>query len=763
MYYAHSAPQRSDWEPLHEHLQLVGERAAGYAAAFAAKEEARLAGLLHDLGKYSELFTQRLEAPHRVKRLDHWSLGAWVAVKEFRLGGLAAALAIQGHHVGLGRADDDAFRELDPQRLKERHPLNLTLTESEPAALLERFMADGLSLPVIERSLFQRETLPAGGMLDVRMLFSALVDADFIETEAHFHRAPDGTRSYRGEGSPPRITEALAALRERAARLQAASDAAQSVLRLRADLLQACLEAGEMPPGVFTLSAPTGAGKTLAMLAFALRQASEHGLRRVVVAAPYLSIIEQTANVYRALLGRHLGEDYVLEDHSLVDSGSRAEGQEASEQSGDRDGAKNNARLLAENWDAPLIVTTNVQLLESLFSNRPSSCRKLHRLARSVILLDEVQTLPPRLAVPTLATLSRLAERYGSSVVFVTATQPAFDHLDGEVRKLVASGWTPREIVPSTLRLFDRVRRVRVTWAAVPLDWSGLAGSLANAEQVLCIVNLKRHAIALTERLKERGIPGLFHLSTNLCPAHRKRVLEEVKELLAQREPCVLISTQCVEAGVDLDFPVVYRAFGPLDSIAQAAGRCNRNGRLRRPGEVRVFVPEEEKYPSGEYANAARVARVLWKSRGPEGMDIDSPELFRAYYRTLYDLTQVGEGLPELRKALNDKDFEEVARRYRLIEQDAINVVVPYDPEAFAGLRRELDQSGRLTRNWIRRARPHALSLYRPKRNAPIWSFLEPARMTSGEESDEWFVYLEDRHYDRDLLGLTAAPEVWIA
>jgi CRISPR-associated helicase Cas3/CRISPR-associated endonuclease Cas3-HD len=763
VYYAHSARQRPDWEPLREHLHLVGERAAGYAAVFDAAEEARLAGLLHDLGKYSELFTRRLEAPHRVKGLDHWSLGAWVAIKELRLNGLAAALAIQGHHVGLQRADDDAFRELDPRRLRERHPLNLTLTESDASVLLDRFQADGLGLPVVQRSLFDRETLAAGAMLDVRMLFSALVDADFIETEAHFHRAPDGTRTYRAEGPPPGVREALTALTEQAARLQAASDAAENVLSLRADLLRACLEAGKTRPGLFTLSAPTGAGKTLAMLAFALRHASEHGLRRVVVAAPYLSIIEQTASVYRTWLGAALGEDYVLEDHSLVDVGSVTGHKGAGVEVDERDGTRHNARLLAENWDAPLIVTTNVQLLESLFSNRPSSCRKLHRLARSVILLDEVQTLPPRLAVPTLATLSRLAERYGSSVVFVTATQPAFDHLDGEVRKLVASGWSPIEVVTPSLRLFDRARRVRVTWREAPLAWSELAQEVVKAGSVLCILNLKRHAGALAERLKEQGIPGLFHLSTNLCPAHRKRVLEDVKARLGRRDPCVLISTQCVEAGVDLDFPVVYRAFGPLDSIAQAAGRCNRNGRLPRLGEVRVFLPEEEKYPGGEYANAARVARMLWKSRGAERMDIDAPELFRAYYRALYDLTQVAENSAELRNALADRDFEEVARRYRLIEQDAINVLVPYDPEAFTSLRSQLDQDGQLNRGWIRKTRPHAVSIFRPKREAAIWSFLKPAPLRSGEESDDWFVYLEGKHYDRELMGLTAAPDFWIA
>lgn len=766
MFYAHSAEQKERWEPLHEHLRLVGDRAAQYAAAFGAQEEARLTGLLHDLGKYSERFTQRLENPRRVRGLDHWSPGAWTALTHLKVNGLAAALAIQAHHIGLHRADDDSFRALEPRRLAERHPLNLTLTEVNPALLLERFTADGLTLPFVERSVFERAAPSAGSMLDVRMLFSTLVDADFIETEAHFNRAPDGERSYRRDGPLLEPERALEVLTSHVTGLAAGSNAAASVRTMRGDLLRACLDAGGVAHGLFTLSAPTGAGKTLAMLAFALRHASAHRLRRVVVAIPYLSIIEQTARIYRGLFEGVFGEHYVLEDHSLARTGAESEGSARAGSAEDHeDGTRRVARLLAENWDAPLVVTTNVQLLQSLFSNRPSACRKLHRLAGSVILFDEVQTLPPRLAVVTLATLSRLAERHGSTVVFATATQPAFDHLDRRVRKLANSGWAPREIVAPTLRLFERARRVGVRWAIEnPVGWEALADQLVEAEQVLCIVNLKRHAGALVEALKQRRARGLLHLSTNLCPAHREAVLSEVRRRLDGGEPCLLVSTQCVEAGVDVDFPRVYRALGPLDGIAQAAGRCNRNGRLTRPGEVRVFLPEEGGYPDRGYENATSVTRALYRQRGSDGMDVDAPELFATYYRMLYDLTHVEEGPRELREALDDRDFEAVARSYRLIDQDTISVVVGYDPDQFTVLKAELKRAGRLTREWIRRARPHAVNLYRPRRDAPIWSFLSPARLASDEESDEWFIYLAEEHYDRQLMGLTPpSEEVWIA
>ncbi len=774
MYYAHSAPSREDWEPLRVHLGAVACRAADYAGVFGSAAEGRAAGLLHDLGKYSDLFTQRLAG--QVSGLDHWSLGAWAALTELGETGLAVALAIQGHHVGLQKGDALSLRALSPRSLGERHPLGLRLTESDPKLLLQRLAADGLILPALAGSIFSRQALRGAGMLDIRMLFSALVDADFLETEAHFQAEEPGGRRLREEGQGLRPAEALARLEEHMETLGRSARAAPEVLSLRADLLAACVAAADLRPGLFTLSAPTGSGKTLAMLAFALRHAQKHGLRRIVLAIPYLSILEQTARVYRDLLEPVFGAGYILEHHSL--SGTRG---------GDRPGgagesddvatSRRRARQLTENWDAPLILTTNVQLLESLFANRPGACRKLHRLAGSLLLFDEVQTLPAWLAVPTLAALSRLAERFGASVVFSTATQPAFEHLDTRVKGLAANGWAPREVVPESLGLFDRARRTRETWEVDrPLSWSALADDLAGHEQVLAIVNLKRHAADLTRTLSERGVPDLFHLSTNLCPAHREQVLAEVRRRLDPGDsrppkPCRLLATQCVEAGVDLDFPFVYRALGPLEAIAQAAGRCNRNGRLPGRGEVKIFLPDDEKYPPGGYAQAAGATRALLKERGAEAMDLQSPELFRTYYRMLYRLTGIDADeqkgpARELREAIEALDFAATAGLYRLIDQDAINVLVPYDLAAFTALREELRDAGRLTTDWVRRARPHSVSLYRPGRNAPVWAFLDPAPLGRGasgrpEGSEDWFVYLEPSHYDRDL-GLLQADELLI-
>lgn len=766
MYYAHSGPSPERWEPLRTHLVAVAERAARYAAVFGAADEARLAGLLHDLGKYSDLFTQRLNG--KAHGLDHWSAGAWAALKGRAP---AAALAIQGHHIGLRQGSRDGLLGLDPSRLADRHPLGLKLTERSVDPLLERLRADGLSLPQIPSSLFDlSDQASVARMLDVRMLFSALVDADFLETEAHFRGHGEEARQYRPDGPELKPGEALAHLLDHMTGLARKSQAAQEVVRLREDLLAACLESAELAPGLFTLSAPTGAGKTLAMLAFALRHAAVHGLRRVVVAIPFLSILEQTARIYRDLFAPVFDPFYVLEHHSLA--GTRNEPGEtgAPDLQDQQERPEQLARWLTENWDAPLILTTSVQLLESLFSNRPSACRKLHRLAGSVILFDEVQTLPQRLAIPTLAALSRFAERFGASVVFATATQPAFDHLNEEVCGFAKSGWNPREIASSSLKLFERARRTRVLWDIENrLSWDALADQLAEHEQVLVIVNLKRHARILAETLRQRGASGLFHLSTNMCPAHRERVLREVRRRLESGEPCRLVSTQCVEAGVDVDFPRVFRALGPLEAVAQAAGRCNRNGNQPGLGEVRVFLPEEESYPPGGYQQAADATRVLLKCWGPERMeDVQSTDLFRAYYRSLYELAKVADLSQEIRDALDARDFEQIAKCYHLIEQDSISVLVPYDLEAFEKLKDELREAGHLTGDWIRRARRHAVNLYRPEANAPVWAYLKPAplgrdRNREERESQEWFVYLAEDHYDRELLGLTEAPEIWIA
>lgn len=762
-YFAHSANEQGDWHRLADHLGSVSKLASEFLCGLRGEVEVGLAGMLHDLGKYGDLFQARLHG--KEQGLDHWSQGAWLALQKHRA--VATALAIQGHHIGLQSLSKAELRRLEPRVLASNHPLQLRLSEEDLAVLEARIAKDGLTVPqptttLLGSSLDSR----IDRMLDVRMLFSALVDADFLDTEAHFAGDADGKR-YRAPGPLLQSDRALLLLLDYIEKLQRQTQAATVVAEVRRALLEAGLNAADHPPGVFTLTAPTGSGKTLAMLAFALKHARKHGLRRVVVVIPYLSIIEQTASVYRSIFEPVFGGHYVLEQHSLSGLGEERSAGDNEGGKGEISHAERQRRLLAENWDAPLIVTTSVQILESLMSNRPSTCRKLHRLARSVILFDEVQTLPANLVVPTLATLSHLAHDYSSSVVFATATQPAFAHLHKAVQSHCVVGWQPWEIVPEPIKLFTPMRRTEVQWENPDegVTWAELSQRLWKHAQAMCVLNLKRHARELWQVMESAAL----HLSTNLCPAHRRDVLEKVREGLKNKEKMVLIATQCVEAGVDIDFPVVYRAYGPLDAIIQAAGRCNREGNLAGFGEVRVFLPQDEAYPPGGYKQASQITRMLLRQHGADRIRLDDPDFVTAYYRQLYDLSkpEAAARTRELLDFVKAGSFPDVARRYRLIAQDAINILVPYGErlDEFASLRDEADRKG-LTATWIRRARPLTVSLYRPKLDDAIWDALIPVKVAGrGErEQNEWFIYAIKEHY-HPVLGLmpTGSLNNWIA
>lgn len=754
---AHSAGPDGRAEGLAEHLRAVAHRAALHAEPFGAAQEARVAGLLHDAGKASLRFVRRLEG--KESGLDHWTPGAAVALHRYRQHGIAVALAIQGHHLGLASAAPSALQALFDLRVESHR----TLTENDPALLLRRLDDEGVPLPGLTDSLFRQRDPHASALLDLRMLFSALVDADYLETEGHFQRGEEGAPGYR---PPAPLLDAPRALELVESRVQALSRkghgrSSPEVQQMRSDLFRSAWQGGDADPGLFTLTAPTGGGKTLAMLAFALRHAARHGLRRVVLAVPYLSILEQTAREYRKLLEPTFGTGYLLEHHSLA--GTRDATPEDDEQGPSP--AEVLRRRQAENWDAPLVLTTSVQLLESLFAHRPGPCRKLHRLARSVILFDEVQTLPTSLAVATLATLSHLSQRYGTSVVFSTATQPAFTHLDGSVRDWCADGWKPRELVAPELDLFDRRQRVRTDWRvggwtpADRLPWDRLADELAQQEQVLCILNLKRHARRLAEMLASRGVGDLFHLSTAMCPAHRQHVLSLVRQRLEDERPCRLVATQCVEAGVDLDFPGVYRAFAPLDALAQAAGRCNRNGRLPGLGRMVVFLPDEpdrSAYPNGDYQRAADVTKELLQSLPREDWDLETPDLFTRWYRRLYEVGRVGQETSEREKALfhamRSRSFPQVAEHYRLIPEDTVQVVVPWDRQAWSDLRRGSEEQQWIRVEWMRKAQLHAVSVYRSKlaRYGASLTAAPLGARTAAQRSDDWF-FLEADLYDEEF------------
>lgn len=763
-YYAHSVNKAGKKHDLKDHLSSVGRMVSDSLLGSHISDEAILAALLHDLGKYGDLFQLRLQG--KAQGIDHWSAGAWSALSEYKA--VAAALAVEGHHIGLQYVSKAHLASLDPNRLANSHPLHLSLSESDLTVVKSRMDADMIAPKLPENAKLNTSTESSMGlMLDIRMLFSNLVDADFLDTEAHFNGDQNGKR-YREPGPTLKAENALEIILDRIEEIRQKTNASIEVSEVRDALLADCLKSAESKSGLFTLTAPTGSGKTLAMLAFALKHALANNQRRVVMVIPYLSIIEQTATIYRNIMSPYFGEYFVLEHHSLAGLGVEKTISDNEGESDESSTSERHRRLLAENWDAPIIVTTSVQMLESLFSNRPSTCRKLHRLARSVILFDEVQTLPAELAVPTLAALSHLVNNYGSSVVFATATQPAFEHLDDTVKAQCKSGWRPVEIVSQPGSLFRRVqRRTKVEWdnPDQSIGWDDLADRIQNNRQALCIVNLKRHARSLWESLGK----GAFHLSTNMCPAHRRDVLKNVWSRLQDVQPVFLVATQCIEAGVDVDFPVVYRAYAPLDSIIQAAGRCNREGRLEGQGLLHVFMPEDEAYPSGGgYGQAAHITKMLFRDVDADNMRLDDPDFIVEYYRKLYDISK-----PEMSSATNDLlkyvkagSFPDVARQYRLIKQDVINVLVPYAPliAEFDRIRAEAEKIG-LTATWIKNARKLTVNLYRPKLYDTIWDSLIPVktgrRKVRGE--GDWFIYAVKDHYSPDLgLVPSGTLNVWI-
>lgn len=672
LFYAHSIPGQppEQWQSLHAHLTATASSAAAFASAFGCGEWAFLCGLLHDLGKYSQAFQKRL---HGGKRVDHSLAGAIEATRflESRSYGVFAnplAHIISGHHTGL--ANGVSEKEGGPS-LRERLQTKDALPDY---AAWQQEIALPQSLPPLPSfSGTHKADVAFSIFFWIRMLYSCLVDADFLDTESAI--TPEKAAQRSGYPDLGILHEAFNAFMAR----KTAAAKPGTVNEQRAKVLAACRKAALQDQGIFSLTVPTGGGKTLSSLAFALDHAARHSLRRVIYVIPYTSIIEQTAEVFREALGADLAHA-VIEHHASAEEKTALLPQDADQ--------REDTRTLAfENWDAPIIVTTAVQFFESLFAARASRCRKLHNIAGSVIILDEAQTLPTPLFRPCLAALRELSGMYRASIVLCTATQPEVGIKPWNRNGLEGV----REIAPDPPALFKALERAQVR-SLGSVDMPALAERLVAHERALCIVNTRSQARDLYELLRDRLPKGhpLFHLSTWMCPAHRKAVLAGIRAMLHDpaNQPLLVVATSLVEAGVDLDFPVVYRALAGVDSIAQAAGRCNREGKLSM-GHTYVFsLPDRLR---GEMDRRRGATEAVLR----DGLPLLSPEAVTQYFNDLHSTVgSTGLDMPGILRRVQENaekglfPFRSIERDFCFIEDYDLPLIIPYDSNARAALRR---------------------------------------------------------------------------
>lgn len=750
-------------QSLAAHLKGVAEHAARFASFFQATEQGRLAGLLHDLGKAEDEFQKRICKSAGLAKEDgdkqpHAHHGAMLLLQEDAGRGgpvWPVAFAINAHHAGLH----------DRSNLQKRIGLREKALVAEgklvgdpdwngipwPIQHFGKNLPDWLDkLP----SATPEELAAKLRAVDLytRFVFSALIDADRLDTEQQAPETKDNfakrhTWRFGDTGlAASEAPEKLLRLFDNA--IQKRKEAAKSkgtsadVLEVRAKVLEVCDSAAGKPRGVFTLTVPTGGGKTLASVYFALKHIAAQNqhetdphrkLRRIIVVIPFLNIIQQTVRELREVFRHSEDDPIVLEHHSQAQDPETPSGKQTEKGDSDDYSRERTLRqLAAENWDAPIVVTTSVQFFDSLFSRRPADARKLHNIAQSVVIFDEVQTFPPRLMQPILDALGELTNPqrpYGCALVLCTATQPALIKSDD-----LPCGFPPENvthIVTDPKPMFLRLRRTNYpeleSKNPIPqLKWPELAAEALKSPngQGLVVVNTRRHARKLFDELRKSDAhkDAVFHLSTWMTPAHRVEVLGEVRRRLDTKQPCFLVSTQCIEAGVDVDFPAVWRALGPYDAIVQAAGRCNRNGRLKpEEAQVHVFRTEDDKLPPGIYQTATIQTELLRKMEKANPHD---PLSFETYFRLLYQLSVPDEC--EIQREREQLHFEQVHDRFNFIESASTPLLIlsqtidgqPSETPARAIYERAKMQNmpgtkakGYFTREDWRRMQPYILSV----------------------------------------------------
>jgi len=702
-------------QPLREHLENVRKLAGEFALKFGMKDIAQLLGLIHDIGKYSSEFQERVRGADI--SVDHTTAGGQTLYKMINVDFLANCLAncIFGHHGGLLNqgTNSDISHEIRSVIARKNKKIGEGRTVFADYSAYSKEIDLGDPAEMFLLACKKLKTIPVKKKVHnsfswsflVRMLFSCLVDADFLDTE-NFIKGDEGRSNH----------DSLTLLLERLNQKLAKFTNIEGLNKYRNEILKNCIDKSKGEKGLYSLTVPTGGGKTLSSMAFALNHAKEHNMQKIIYVIPYTSIIEQNAKVFSDIFG----EKNVLENHSNAEY--------------DNNDDRKFHYLASENWDIPIVVTTNVQFFESLFSHKTSKTRKLHNIANSVIVFDEAQMLPTDYLKPCIYAIEELVRNYGSTAVLCTATQPSLDLVFPNSEKSLI------EICDNFKELYTNLKRVQYENVGI-LNNSELLARLNETEQVLCIVNSRKHAQELFE---EMGGEYNYHLSTLLYPEHRKKKLIEIRDLLKAGFPIKVISTSLIEAGVDVDFGVVYRAKTGLDSIIQAGGRCNREGKRNLDSsKVYIFETDSEEYkqPRGISLNISATDYALRQK-----FEIGSPESIKAYFDYLY--TTKGESLDKKKVVdrLQDKyiQFEDISNDFKFIEDNGKTILIPKENEV-KSLLHQLMQFG-VSKSLFRKLGRYSVTI-------PIYEYDKLAEQRVFEKT-EGIIVLKNLDVYSDEVGL---------
>jgi CRISPR-associated endonuclease/helicase Cas3 len=623
-YFAHSENDKNNKHLLSKHLRETARMAESFACQDNFKPIFRISGLLHDLGKYQPEFQNYLINGGRRGSVPHAAWGAGYA-RKVKVD--AASFAIDGHHKGLPnrdtcKSDTNPYAHNDVPNFDE-----IVKTFHDDVGISNM---DFKSIrPVTFGNLLHSEFF-------IRYLFSALTDSDWLSTEEHFEPEKSALRPVR--------TLPIDFMVEKLEEEFAAKSKVGEINQLRNQARNQAVDKALLSTGCYSLALPTGMGKTLTSLAWALRHAKQNQLKRIIIVLPYISIIDQTARE----LKRIFGEEWILEHHSTYNEGQKS----ATDRNEDYSTEQKRKQLACENWDFPVIVTTSVQFFESLFSNKPSKCRKIHNIAESVVIFDEVQTIPKEIVLPTLCMLNDIQAVMRTSFLFCTATQPAYEKRPGfdGITTIVP-------LIEEPGNLYDKTKRVTYHLLDVlaPISFTRLADAvIENDESVLVIFNTKKDALEFfTFMNSSEKCDAKYHLSTAMCPDHRKATIMQIKADLEAKRKILVVSTQLIEAGVDFDFPRVFRALAPLEAIIQSAGRCNREGKMDGYGNVFLFVLQDARYPNKTYKACAGYAAELIQSDIEQLYSHNVFEKYFAYVFALYIDQTKQQGINNARTEFN--------------------------------------------------------------------------------------------------------------